>query len=597
MATLLKIPIPAAPTIAVRVATRYASLDAFIENCWRLIRDDRVFIFSSVPHAPGTPIRFLLTLSDGTPVLRGDGKVLRARTPATEPERPPGMEVQFRAPDEASRRVLALLTARREGRREEMTEPVDPPPEVARAVEEGTPRPRVEARPIQGGKIPELGAPEDTSVGKPELTAPPSDEPTTPRPKPVDRMPAPTEPELPSLKLSPPRPVPERGRIVPPVAPRPASPPRPPVAPSPASGAKAAPPAAAAKPTLPGPTTPRPSPAPGLAPAASDAAAPPALSVPAAAAPDAPPPAAGVAAAPQAIPAGIRAVSVKPPGLFDEELDHADTRPYAPSDEVKFAEQWPGAPAGDGSSADLPANPFAGMNPQALEFFVEWSFERSTEASDGRRDASFADVPMAWGQTGRTQVLSMPEVRRWIAIAAAGALAIGAAVGIGIGWRIHRRPVQTIVAPPPLPPPVAPQGEGHLSVTSRPPGAAVVVDGKPAGLAPQTLPLAAGDHSLLVIRERFEPAERTVTIADGVNQTVDVELQRLQGVLSILSVPPGAQVVVDGEPAGETPLELHRPAFARYKVTVTPPGCRTEVRTVKLAPGAQQLEIACRRPR
>lgn len=66
----------------------------------------------------------------------------------------------------------------------------------------------------------------------------------------------------------------------------------------------------------------------------------------------------------------------------------------------------------------------------------------------------------------------------------------------------------------------------RLRVTSVPPGAQVFVDGTLAGVTPYDDELEAGDHEVEIQKEDFLPRTREVTLVDGVEQTVEVTLQR-----------------------------------------------------------------------
>jgi hypothetical protein len=99
--------------------------------------------------------------------------------------------------------------------------------------------------------------------------------------------------------------------------------------------------------------------------------------------------------------------------------------------------------------------------------------------------------------------------------------------------------------------------EGVIVVKTTPPGAQVTVDGKPV---PGTTPLVVEDVRL---SERHEiqvsaPGRRStsVTVPAGTGRlarTVHLTLPSALGTLTLESIPPGAEVQVDGKPAGRTP--------------------------------------------
>lgn len=90
-----------------RVVVGARDRDGFIARYRQHIDGDRIFLFTRVPPAAGTWIRFQIHLATGDCVLRGDGMVVRAVPEAAA--RAGGMEVRFVATDEASRALLRSL--------------------------------------------------------------------------------------------------------------------------------------------------------------------------------------------------------------------------------------------------------------------------------------------------------------------------------------------------------------------------------------------------------------------------------------------------------------------------------------------------------
>jgi eukaryotic-like serine/threonine-protein kinase len=126
---------------------------------------------------------------------------------------------------------------------------------------------------------------------------------------------------------------------------------------------------------------------------------------------------------------------------------------------------------------------------------------------------------------------------------------------------------------------------GKVFVTSTPQGAQVTVDGRsdPDWVTPRTLEgLAAGTHTLILSKEGFSSAHRTVSVSAGRTQPLNVDLATLNsptvpgrtakppspqqpeetpatsdnsnGVLVIQTVPPGIEVAIDGNSAGRSPV-------------------------------------------
>jgi len=147
------------------------------------------------------------------------------------------------------------------------------------------------------------------------------------------------------------------------------------------------------------------------------------------------------------------------------------------------------------------------------------------------------------------------------------------------------------------------QADAVLSVASVPAGAAVTVDGRYRGVTPLELEVASGRaHTVLVSRPGYEPVTRSVSIERRGTGSVRVELAQRLGVVRVESEPPGALVLVNGEPRGPAPQELTLPALAQrievrqdgfvpFATEVTPrPGLAQQVRAVLLTP--QQAVLA-----
>jgi hypothetical protein len=90
----------------------------------------------------------------------------------------------------------------------------------------------------------------------------------------------------------------------------------------------------------------------------------------------------------------------------------------------------------------------------------------------------------------------------------------------------------------------------------------VVIAETPASVELSGLALPFGDRYLLrpgqyTVRasaEGYHPLETGVTVDERDSQTLELTLQLLPGLVSIDTLPAGASVKIDGEPAGQTPL-------------------------------------------
>ncbi|RIH90527.1 PEGA domain protein [Calidithermus terrae] len=148
----------------------------------------------------------------------------------------------------------------------------------------------------------------------------------------------------------------------------------------------------------------------------------------------------------------------------------------------------------------------------------------------------------------------------------------------------------------PPPPPT-----GTLVIDSNPAGATVYINGQRAGTTPATLTLDSGQYSVQLTYPGYEPYRTTLSVEGGTSTRISANLRRinLSGTLAVTSNPPGAQVFVNGQLVGNTPvnlslnpgsytLELRRQGYQTYRTTVAiAPGANSRV-NVNLSPAVSQ---------
>jgi hypothetical protein len=163
------------------------------------------------------------------------------------------------------------------------------------------------------------------------------------------------------------------------------------------------------------------------------------------------------------------------------------------------------------------------------------------------------------------EVIAAPRPRRMPRVLAAAAVLLLVASGFG-AWRsglFAARLSGTNAG-----------GAGSvLSVTTQPAGLQVVIDGVSRGATPLTLNIVAGSHTLSV---RSGSQERTMTInaTPGAEIVRDIEFSSAPalatvGSISVVSDPPGAQVVVDGQAYGASPIAVSSLAAGTHTVVVS----------------------------
>jgi predicted Ser/Thr protein kinase len=115
-----------------------------------------------------------------------------------------------------------------------------------------------------------------------------------------------------------------------------------------------------------------------------------------------------------------------------------------------------------------------------------------------------------------------------------------------------------IVPPASGGPSTVPPKVGQLVVRSNIPGARITIDGRsnPEWVTPYTIPgLTAGYHAVVVSKEGYGDAQRSVTIGGGRASTIDAVLTMPGGEISITTNPAGLEVVIDGRSFGRSPIQ------------------------------------------
>ncbi|MGH9775876.1 MAG: protein kinase domain-containing protein [Candidatus Acidiferrales bacterium] len=146
--------------------------------------------------------------------------------------------------------------------------------------------------------------------------------------------------------------------------------------------------------------------------------------------------------------------------------------------------------------------------------------------------------------------------------------------------------------------------QGTINVQSLPPQAEVYVNGnRQPGLTPMTIPLPPGQYSVVVQMAGYQPARWDLTLKDQQNHMLTAKFEAdsapPQGVgrVEIRTVPPGADILVDGASTGHrTPFTLELPPGG-HKLTLYMQGYTPLNEVVVADPGKPlQIERVLRKP-
>lgn len=126
---------------------------------------------------------------------------------------------------------------------------------------------------------------------------------------------------------------------------------------------------------------------------------------------------------------------------------------------------------------------------------------------------------------------------------------------------------------------------GQVRVTSTPPGATIIFDGREVGVAPATVQLSEGSHELLLNLAGYQSHTDTIDVIGGESRTIDVQLNAIaSGYVQISTNPPGVTVLINDEEVGVTPIESQRVFEGRHRIELKKDGYDTETRDLEFPP-------------
>jgi len=130
--------------------------------------------------------------------------------------------------------------------------------------------------------------------------------------------------------------------------------------------------------------------------------------------------------------------------------------------------------------------------------------------------------------------------------------------------------------------------KGKLTITSEPTNATVIIDGNEVGKTPlENYTLPVGLHQVIVKMPGYKDEVFNVSIQAGKLLTFHVELSPKTGMITINSNPSGAEVYIDGQKVGETPLEHYVLPIGLHQVLIKKEGYKDEVFNVSIQEGKE----------
>ncbi|MCW5805675.1 MAG: PEGA domain-containing protein [Deltaproteobacteria bacterium] len=143
--------------------------------------------------------------------------------------------------------------------------------------------------------------------------------------------------------------------------------------------------------------------------------------------------------------------------------------------------------------------------------------------------------------------------------------------------------------------PVVGAGPCKLEVTSEPAGSTVTIDGNAAGPTPIVVAAECGAHRLDVAHARYATSTQNVTLVAEKADTVHVTLKRPTHAVTVVTVPAGATVYIEGRRAGTSPTMVQLMGYYGMNVTVEKAGWKKETQYIYSKSNPDKVTIWLRR--
>src|SRR5258708_3615803 len=174
---------------------------------------------------------------------------------------------------------------------------------------------------------------------------------------------------------------------------------------------------------------------------------------------------------------------------------------------------------------------------------------------------------------------------RWLSSQLPPLLGVGALILVGMAVELSRP-----APPPPSAEARPPVQTGGIEIATDPVGAQVWVDKTEAGKSPLSLAgVRPGRHGIRVALPGFSSAELALDVPAGGFAAVPLRftLRPVSAILQVRSDPDGAEVLIDGQPRGMTPIPTLLLPPGQHRVEMTRNGFVPWVQTVQARAGGR----------
>jgi tetratricopeptide (TPR) repeat protein len=130
--------------------------------------------------------------------------------------------------------------------------------------------------------------------------------------------------------------------------------------------------------------------------------------------------------------------------------------------------------------------------------------------------------------------------------------------------------------------------KSDLTIVTQPAGATIFINGRLAGATPLVVRgIDPGTYSLRIEKENYAPVLRTLDLHNGGIPVNEILPRIATGIVRVDMKPDGAEVVLDGEIVGQTPLYLPDVQVGEHELLVRKTNCNPYSRRINVEQGKQ----------
>ena len=128
--------------------------------------------------------------------------------------------------------------------------------------------------------------------------------------------------------------------------------------------------------------------------------------------------------------------------------------------------------------------------------------------------------------------------------------------------------------------------EGIISISTSPSGAAIYLNGVYVGTTPLTLEdIVSASYNVKIVKEGYDEETKAVSLGPGGTMNLDIQLKQSLGSIIVSSNPSGANVYLDGNFKGVTPITLTDMSIVSHTVKLTKSDYDDITKTVSVSAG------------